>query len=370
MKLVKSVCEAWQEEYANRAEIDMGMATVAPLSMKELLDMCDEDTKREVQCADRLPLSYASSMENIELKQEITRLYNCPINNIVTTTGTNLSNMMVFETLLEAEDEVICIMPTHQQLFSIPRAMDITVKYYMVIEYENWKIDIRALEKLCSSHTKMIVINYPNNPLGLSLSEDEMDALIDLCQRYDCYLLNDEVFYGIGSMKSFAGKYEKAIVTGSLSKSFSLPGIRVGWIVANEEVVEKLKIYREYLFLSPGRWDMFMAKTALRHKNQILKRSNDIISKNTAYLKEWLDNEKYFTGFIPNGGTTAFIGYKILDTTSREVSLDLLEKQGVLVIPGLAFGMDDYVRLSVGLSFEEFKEGLHRISNWMKARKG
>lgn len=369
MKLVKSVCDSWRDEYAGKAEINMCTASIEPLTMNQLVDMCDATTKKKLCGFEEFLLSYPSTSEIVELKSRIADLYNCPINHVITTTGTNLSNMMVFETLLDDGDEIVCVMPTHQQLFSVPRSMEITVKYYMVIEYENWKIDIRALEKLCNSHTKMIVINYPNNPLGLSLSDEEMNALIDLCERYDCYLLNDEVFYGLGSMKSFVGKYEKAIVTSSLSKSFGLPGIRVGWIVANEKVIEKLEIYREYLYVTPGRLDMCIATIALSHKDQILKRSNDIISKNVAYLKEWLENEKYFTGFIPNSGTTAFIGYRILDATSKDVALDILQKQSVLVIPGIAFGVEDYVRISVGIPFDEFKEGLKRISNWMKEKK-
>lgn len=370
MIVKKSECDAWQEKYYADATINMGTAEVDSLSVEELLDFCSDSEKKELMNISHMHFQYLTPKDDIELKEAISSIYRCDTSHIATTTGTNISNKMVFETLLEEEDEVVCIMPVHQQLFAVPHAMNVTVKYYMVIEYENWKIDMEALEKLCSSHTKMIVINYPNNPLGLSLSEEEMEALIELCERYDCYLLNDEVFYGLGSMPSFVSKYEKAIVTSSLSKSYGLAGVRIGWIVANERVIERIEALKKYEFVSQGQFDMQIAKIAIQHREQILKRNNAILQENSSYLKSWLENEPYFTGHIPDGGTTAFIGYKLLDTTSKEVAFDILEKEQVLVIPGIAFGMDDYIRISVGLPYEKFVEGLSRISRWMKARKG
>src|SRR5262249_29780918 len=140
---------------------------------------------------------------------------------------------------------------------------------------------------------------------------------------------------GDGTTASIVDLYEKGISTGSMSKTFSLAGLRLGWIVGPEEIRERVSIHRDYNTISVGMLNDHFATLALENRDKILARNRKVTRTNLEILSQWVENEPHIDWVKPKSGTTAFLKYN-LPIPSYDFCLKLLERTGVLLTPGAA----------------------------------
>lgn len=297
-----------------------------------------------------IKLEYGDIEGSPELRELITSLYETKdIDRVTVTHGGISANTLGLMSLVEPDDNVVVVVPAYQQLYSVPESIGAEVRYVFLKWEDNFRFDIDEIDRLTDNNTKVICINSPNNPTGAMIKPEEIKALIEIGRKNDAYILCDEVYAntilpGNNKNVSISDLYEKGISTGSLSKSFSAPGLRLGWSVGPKDYIDNLNKLRDYHLISVGPVVDKLATMLLRKKDQILDRNNTLAQTNIEILDKWVENEPLASYIKPEGGTTTFIRLDI--NMSTEIFCENIHKnQGVLLVPGYCFGMDEFIRL-------------------------
>jgi aspartate/methionine/tyrosine aminotransferase len=216
----------------------------------------------------------------------------------------------------------------------------------------------------------MITINNPNNPSGSWIPLDVMKEIVEIARSVDAYVLCDEVYRGISEdgsyLPSIVDIYEKGISVGSMSKCYSLAGLRLGWIVSRDpEVIHLCRERRDYDTISCAAIDDKLAALALKHKDKIIERNREILNTNRKILDDWVNATPEVYYIRPVAGTTALVYYK-KDMLSRDLCVDLLQKKGVMFTPGECFEIEHSVRIGYAFDSKLLKEGLDRFAEYLK----
>lgn len=369
LKIENFKVEEWFNKYEHWAKYDLADTCVESLSINELLDITQSSCENISGIFDR-KLNYGDIHGSERLKSAINTLYeNQTPNNITVTHGAIGANQLVMLSLVEKGDKVVSIIPTYQQHYSIPKSIGANVKILYLKEKNNWLPDTDELEKLVSNDTKLICMNNPNNPTGAVIPENMLLQITEIARKSNAYILCDEVYRGLEHnnqiSKSIADIYEKGISTGSVSKVFSLAGLRLGWIVAPLDVINEVNRQREYNTISVGILDDYFASIAIENKNTIIKRNLSKIAIGKSILKDWVEKEPNVSCVLPNGGTTAFVGYS-MPVKSTELCKRLQNETGVMILPGECMELDGYLRIGYGNNFDQLKTALKIFSDWIK----
>lgn len=369
MQIKEFGVEIWMNDYENTCRYNLAETCVESLTIKQLLDMSG---KRDSILDELLPmkLTYGAIEGSDRLRDNITSLYQQQKReNILITHGAIGANALVHETLVAPGDRVISVIPTYQQHYSIPESYGADVKVLKLQEENHFLPDLNELKSLATNNTRLIVINNPNNPTGALMDEAFLEQVVDIARSCDAYLLCDEVYRGTdedgdGFTASVADLYEKGISTSSMSKSFSLAGLRLGWIAGPLEVIQAVCIHRDYNTISVGMLDDHFACIALECRDAILERSRSICKTNRAMLDAWVAKEPLISYVKPKSGTIALLKYEI-DMPSREFCVKLLEAKGVMFTPGSVLEMEGYVRIGYANNPQVLEEGLAKVSEFL-----
>ena len=149
-----------------------------------------------------------------------------------------------------------------------------------------------------------------------------------------------------------------------MSKVFSLAGLRMGWIAGPKEVIELCQLHRDYTTISNGMISDYLSTIALENKDKIIERNLTKVKKQLAILDRWVQNEELVEYVKPNGGTTAFLKYR-LDLDSETFAKKLFKEKGVLVVPGIAFGRENFLRIGFAGNEKELKSGLALLKEFL-----
>ena len=358
MKIAAFKIEEWMNKYSAKAEYDLTSTCISPLSINEL------PFSKEIF---NTKLDYGDIEGSIRLKNAIKSLYtNCEIENIAITHGAIGANQLVFLSLLESGDEVVSVVPAYQQHYSIPEALGCNVKLYFLKEENNWLPDLNELDKVITNKTKLLCINNPNNPTGAVIPNEMLEKIVEIAERKNVWILSDEVYRGLNLIgkaysKSIADIYERGISVGSMSKTYSLPGLRVGWVIGRQDLINEINHQRQYNTISISTLDDYFSAVALENKEAIAQRNFTILRNGAAILKNWIENNSTFRCVLPSGGTTVLLKYNF-DIPSREFCRNLLKSTGVALLPGETLEMEGYARL--GFCSENLSTALDRIKDY------
>lgn len=370
MKIRNFGVEIWMNGYENRCTHNLAETCVESLTIAQLLAIAG---KPEAALADLLPMkmTYGAIEGSDRLRRHIAATYAMQAaENIVVTHGAIGANALVHETLVEPGDRVISVLPTYQQHYSIPASYGANVQILKLREENGFLPDIEDLRRLAIPGTKLIAINNPNNPTGSLMDEAILRQIAAVARDCGAWVLCDEVYRGIdqegdGFTASMADIYEKGISTGSMSKAYSLAGLRLGWIAGPVELIQAVSIHRDYNTISVGQLDDHFAAIALENRDAILARNRGIVRENLAILDAWVQSEPVISYLRPRSGTTALLKYD-LPMPSEEFCVRLLERTGVLLTPGSAMDMEGYLRIGYANGSEVLREGLARMSGFLE----
>lgn len=353
MYLSDFATEQWMNDHENDAIYNMTDTCISPLKLKDLLALDKQNLLSEIT------LDYGSITGDIRFKEEILKLYQTgTIENITLAQGCLQANEMVMETLLNNDDIVISFTPGYQQFVDYPKSIGCIVKEVALNEENDWLPDEIALQEAFSKPVKMVILNQPSNPTGSYFNKDRLKTLIDLCKENNTWILSDEVYAGINEDEvSVSDIYEYGISTSSLSKVFSLAGLRLGWVKANQELIHLINVRRDYSIISTGPLADTLGLIALQSKDTLLQRAKSIVKENKAVLIEFLEAHHEFSCVIPQGGTVCFLKYKG-NISSKEFALKLLKEHGVFYVPGSCFDCENHLRLGLTRDIKMFKQGL------------
>ena len=375
MKIKPFAVEEWMNAWEVGAKYNIAETCVDSISMNELFELTGEDKTEFLNrlCARRL--SYGDIEGLPEFRKGVCGLYKTlNIENIVPTHGASGANHHVFYSLISPGDRVVSIMPTYQQLYSIPESYGADVQILHLSKENNYLPDLEKLRRLVTPKTKMICINNPNNPTGALMSEQMLREIVEIARSADAWILCDEVYRHLsqedGWCPSIVDLYEKGISVSSMSKVFSLAGLRLGWIATHDmSVVKSCLSHRDYNLVSCGVFDEMLAAAALKHRDKLLERSRKIVRENLQILDDWVGSEPHVSYVKPKAGTTALV-YYALDIPSYEFCEEMYKKTGAFVTPGDCFEVPHSMRIGYAYGKQDLIDGLKAISEYiaMKTR--
>ena len=360
--------EDWFNEYEKSAVYNMADTCVESLSLDGLFEIIG-DRKEHLKNITSRKLNYGDIQGSEKLKEAIKSLYNNIDLPVTITHGAIGANHLVMESLVERGDKVVSIIPTYQQHYSIPKALGANLKIVFLKEENYWIPDLDELEKAVGTNTKLICMNNPNNPTGAVIPDNVMKKLVEIAKKSGAYILCDEVYRGLehnGNIsKSIVKLYEKGISTGSMSKVFSLAGLRLGWILAPNEVMEKIIVHREYNTISVSILDDYFSSIAIENKDKIITRNLNKIIEGKKILSDWVESESHISWIEPKGGTTALLKYD-MPVKSVDLCKNLLADTGVLFLPASTLEMEGYLRIGYCSDLSKLQTGLEKFSDWLK----
>ncbi len=362
MKIPYFKMERAQSQWENVVDYNLSASGVDALSFDELV------SQEEINEIVKMKLGYLQTDGTSQLKEKICDIYpGAREKNVLVTTGSAEANYLLTWSTVEPGEEAVFMLPNYMQIAGLMRSFGANVKTFHLKEDLEWNPDPDELSSLITEDTKVISITNPNNPTGGQLSEDARQTIIDLAERADAWLFVDEVYQGAELDEiitpSFWGTYKKAVVTCGLSKAYGLPGLRAGWLVAPEDLVDKVWAYKDYTSICLSAVSDALAQIALRPENRkkILTRTRRILKTNFPVLESWLNRQEgIFHCLPPKAGAIAFARYN-LDINSTELVERLRERKSVLLCPGDHFEMDGYIRFGYGENKEYMVNALELV---------
>lgn len=363
--------EEWMNKYEMGARYNIAETCVDSITLEELWKITGIDGDEFWKEFSKKRLTYGDIEGNPKFLEGVSGLYRTiQPENIIPTHGAAGANHHVFYSLVNPGDRIISIMPTYQQLYSIPESYKADVQIMKLKQSNSYLPDLDELKRLAIPGTKMICINNPNNPTGALISNEMLREIVKIAREVDAYVLCDEVYRHLTQedvwCESIVDIYEKGISVSSMSKVFSMAGLRLGWIATHDmDVIHSCLSHRDYNLVSCGMFDELIAGLALEHKEKILERSREIVRKNLAILDEWVSKESHVYYTKPKAGTTALIYYDF-DMPSYEFCERMYHETGAFVTPGECFEEEHSMRIGYASDSDVLKDGLCAITEFMK----
>jgi len=317
-------------------------------------------------------LGYTEYEGSLELRQEITRLYQkIGVGNILVHTGAEEAIFSFMNVAFEPGDHLIVHFPCYQSLEQVAASNGCEVTRWEAQEENNWELDIAFLEKAVRPNTKAIVINTPHNPTGYLMSRAKLAQVVDFARAHKLWLFSDEVYQGMeyreeDRLPAACDLYEKAVSLGVMSKTYGLAGLRIGWIATQDEkLYQKMMAFKDYLSMCNSAPGEFLATLALRQKEKIVRRNMGIIRENLDMLNGFFARyQNLFNWQAPKAGAIAFPGLK-QGLEAEKFCLDLLDKKGVLLLPSPNYDFGDR-NFRLGFARRNMPQALGQLDNYLQ----
>ena len=284
--------------------------------------------------------------------------FDCKINseNVMVVPGARFGVFLAFSTLLNYGDEVIIIEPAWPAYRQCAINAGVKVRSIKTTLENKWEPSLEQINSSINNDTKMIILNYPNNPTGKIISKELMDSIFDIAKKNDLYILSDEIYSNYSNEKwksALVYNYEKSIITQSFSKSHSMTGYRIGYVISSNTIIEKMAKLQA----------LCLTNVSEPIQSVAMKSINDDVSNNTKIMRERLNvlselAQNIGLEFeIPDGAMYIFARMNSNINTS-ELAEKLLE-HGLALAPGNGFGdYKHFFRISACAEKEKLIEGM------------
>ena len=362
----RMVLEEWFDEYQYKIKYDIGESAVKFLTFGQLgIDL------------NNLPIRYGYHNGKPELRDILADQYpGLTSNQILVTSGGSEAIFSIYAALLNPGDHVIVEHPNYPSLHDIPRSFGCSVSYLHLTYDRQFKPDLDELRSLITPKTKLVSLTHPNNPTGSMISKETLEEIIGWVESQGIYLLFDETYREMGfdaTLPSAATLSTKVISISSMSKCYGLPGIRIGWLVTQDQkILDDILGIREQVTIANNAIGEAIALHVLSQKDIYLERARDHILKNRNIVAMWMEQQEDFEWVYPEAGVVS------LPRLASHVNVDpeklyrrLAEEYKTFVIPGRCFGMENiYFRLGFGSKMEEIQIGLNYLSRALNDLRG
>jgi len=310
-----------------------------------------------------------------ELRNELTKAVGTSvanIENIMICPGARFGVYLAITTLLNPGDEIIVIEPAWPAYKDCALNAGVKVRTIKTTLETKWEPSVEQINNTINENTKMIVLNYPNNPTGKILSDELLASIIQTAKEHDLYVLSDEIYedYYMSEpllKEILAYRYEKSIVTKSFSKSHAMTGFRIGWVVAEPLIIDKMSKLQALSLTNVSEPIQYIALQALKSREAVGENSKIIRSRLEALIKIAKDMDLEF--IEPNGAMYLFAKTKYKNFDATEFSEKML-KHGVAIAPGEGFG--DYKEFFRITAIDETKliQGMKILDTMLKEKYG
>jgi len=319
-------------------------------------------------------LIYTESQGDRALRESIASMHSEIDPDEVVILGTPVEGIyLAARSLLDPGDEVIVLTPAYDALinmFEHVAGAPHVKKWRFRPGPFGWELDLDDLRALISARTKLLVVNFPHNPTGYLPTEEFQSELVSIAAEHGFWLFCDEMYFGLehsgtAAIPSAASLTKNAIALSGLSKTYGLPGLRCGWLIVRDRALrENIMNWKFYTSICPPVPTEYLALAALRAREQLRKKNIDRIERNLmlaeAFFSRW---PGLFTWRRPLAGSTALVAYHV--PSVEAVSIELAEKEGILIQPAGMLGSDDQ-HMRIGLGRDDFSQALDRFEDWLR----
>lgn len=360
--------ERYFAKYEFSARYLLSSSDCEALSMHELLGMADAQMQ---DLWSQLKLGYTESWGHPLLREEIANLYERIDPASVLTVVPEEGIYLLMRALLQPGEHMICTYPGYQSLYEIARSIGCEVSNWEPDEEQGWKFSISDLENALRPNTRLVVMNFPHNPTGFVPSEEEFTSMVDLASRQGAYILSDEMYRFLEvkpgtTLPAACDLTKHAISLFGLSKSFGLPGLRIGWLACQEiELLEQISQLKDYTTICGSAPSELLAIIALRNKQQIISQQTERVHKNVAVLDAFASrHQEKIRLNLPLGGSICFPRMLGIDDTYGFCE-KLVEETGIMMAPSRVFEYGDH-HLRVGVGRQNFPHVLRIFEQYLE----
>lgn len=320
-----------------------------------------------------LLLTYAPHLGSDRFRSLIAQRSGLVPQDILVTAGASAALFMVATSLLRKDDHVVITRPNYASNIETPRAIGCEISYVDLSFDDGFAVDWNRIAASMRSNTKLISLTTPSNPMGTSISNEQLDNIVQLAKDHGCYVLIDETYAELvydRQLSSYASLGNHVIGVSSMSKAYGVPGIRVGWISCkDEDLRETFLAAKEQISIAVSVLDEYVAEQILEHAEEILRPIREGVKQRRELVDQWVRHEDLIEWVRPDSGVMGFMRMSKEPASGTAAFYEhLLNEYGAYVGPGRWFEWPDtYFRLGYGWpSLESLKQGLEAISKAMR----
>ena len=323
---------------------------------------------------------YTSNQGLPELREEIAkwnkRKYNLDYSKdeVIITCGGSEAIDIALRATINPGDEVIILEPNYVCYEpDILLAGGVPIKIKLKNENE-FRLTPKELEEVITPKTKILLMNYPNNPTGAIMAKEDLEKIAKVIINHDLLVITDEIYSELTyegkhfSIGALPGMRDRTITINGFSKTYSMTGWRLGYVIGPKEIMEQVKKIHQFVVMSAPTISQYAGLEALRNGDNDIERMKKEYDKRRKYLlKEF--NRLGLPCFEPKGAFYIFPDIRKYKMSSEEFATQLLNKEHVVVVPGTAFGDsgEGFVRISYAYSLDALKEAIKRIERFLKS---
>ena len=372
MKIKPFKLERYFAKYEFSAPYLLSCSDCEPLTLKELLAMADPAS---LKLWTELSLGYTESPGHPLLRTEIAKLYTHISPTEILTCVPEEGVFMAMHNILAKGDHIVTTFPGYQSLYEIAYSVGCTVSKWQPRCDKGWNFDLADLKDLITKRTKLLVINFPHNPTGATLSKDQLEDLIKIAKRNNIFIFSDEMYRGLEyeesqQLASVSDLYENGISLFGMSKTFALAGLRIGWLTTkNKKLFKTLAAFKDYTTICSSAPSEILAIMALRAKDHIIKRNLSIMQINLNILGKFFQKYRdFFVWHKPKAGPITFPELKLKQNVA-DFCLDLVQEKGVMLLPAKVY---DYQgnNFRIGFARQDMPAALQKFEEYLKSRLG
>ncbi len=323
-----------------KARYHMTASDAESLSLRDLLELA---TPAQREAFEGMWLGYTETYGAPDLRAAIASTYVAqkPA-DILCFAGASEGIYAANSVLLDQDSHAIVVTPNYQSHEELPISLGSATAVPLDPD-DGWALDIDRIKAAVQPNTKLVTINFPHNPTGAILPLDRYHALIELCRHHGIYILHDEIFNGLGPSDAthlpyIADLYERGLSLGVTSKSYGLPGLRIGWIACQDRMLlSQMERFKHYLSIANSGPSERLAVIAIENRATILARNCALVDENlTKWDAFFARHTDLFDWQRPQGSCMAFPRYRGVDGVEAFCAA-LLEQAGVLLLPSTIY---------------------------------
>jgi aspartate/methionine/tyrosine aminotransferase len=359
--------ERYFAQYEFKAPYLLSSSDCESITIGELLDLQPGSDQEFMQ----LKLGYTQSRGAPLLREQIAGLYtHIDAADILVHSGAEEAIFNAMNVILDPGDHVIVHYPCYQSLMQVAAAIGAEVTLWKGDQQDNWRLDLDVLKGNIRPHTKLVVINCPHNPTGYLMPADEFKALVELSQKHGFLIFSDEVYRFLeydehDRLPAACDIDDRGISLGVMSKTFGLPGLRIGWIATpNKDLYQALAGFKDYTTICNSAPSEFLSTIALANAAKIRARNLEIIRNNLEILDWFFEKHaQIFRWTPPKAGPIAFPSLK--DGDIEAFCHTLVNRAGVLLVPGTIYD-PSYSNFRVGFGRANLAECVQRFDDYLQ----
>ena len=311
----------------------------------------------------------------IEISNYLERRYNLKYNydsDILVTVGGSEAIDVALRAMINPLDEVIITTPCYVSYEPCCLLAGAKVKTIPLKNENEFRLKPEELEAAISDKTKILIINYPNNPTGAIMDYSDLEAISEVIIKHDLFVISDEIYSELSyynnhvSIANIPNMKERCIVINGFSKSYSMTGWRLGYACGPKEIIAQMTKIHQFAIMCAPTNSQYAAIEALKNGDNDVKEMKDAYNERRRYVLYRLE-EMGLPCFTPKGAFYVFPDIRKFGLSSEEFALRLLNEEKVVVVPGSAFGVsgEGFIRISYAYSIDDLKKALERVERFI-----